>query len=755
MPAHSLLASLLRLLVAPIVFGVLVLSAFAILVARGAIDDRWTIAIVLVGIALPIAAMTIATFVTARGIVRRLRAIAENATAFAEGRSLAPPLGGDDEIAALERAFHTMADQVGEREEVLSRYRYLVENAQDIVFLIRHADARIIEANAAACAAYGYSLAEFEKMTIWDLRAPRRRDEPLGSLNRYPASFESEHVRKDGETFTAWVRANTLQINGERYLFSLVSDLTQRAQRERELREARDQALAATEMKSRFIATMSHEIRTPMNAIVGLSEMLLTEELGEQHAERVAMLNSASKSLLGLVDDLLDLSKLEGGMMELREEPLLLDALLDQAVAAVESQATRKGLTIRTSVDGRLPAGLRGDALRLRQVIVNLLNNAVKFTERGGIELRVTRAVEEPGACILRFEVKDTGIGLTMEERERIFAPFAQVDSSSTRRVQGSGLGLWLCKNLVARMGGKIGVESARGRGSTFWFTARLAEDARAAGAPLASADPPAAAPPSPAGRARVLVAEDNEINQQVASMQLDQLGYEVLVVGNGAAAVDAALEGSYDLVLMDCQMPELDGFDAVARIRQAEREFGGHLPIVAMTANAAGSVASYTSAGFDDLLRKPVTLTALKTVAERWIRPRGACPCIDVEVLRSLVGDERTALEHFLVRLKAGLSEVIERLVMAVYATDLASVARIAHELKGAAASVGARELSARALTLEKIAQEGRSEELDDAMCEISAALACVLQFDFSAQSLEPASSPPPSSQQEGFASA
>jgi PAS domain S-box-containing protein len=708
--------------------------------------DASTWWLLLTAVTLPLAVFSVIVYITARNVNLRLRAIAANADAFAQGRSLGAPLGGNDEIAALDRAFHTMADEVGAREHVLQRYRYIVEHAQDIVFLFRRSDGRICEANAAACAVYGYSLEEFERLTLQDLRAPHKRLEPLAALDMYPASFETEHVRKGGENFTVWVRANSAEINGEQYVFSLVSDLTQRATRERELRDARDQALAATEMKSRFIATMSHEIRTPMNAIVGLTEMLMADDLGGVHAERVAMLNSAGKSLLGLVNDLLDLSRLEAGMMELREEPFALDALLADAVASVEAQATRKLLTVRTCADGHVPCGLRGDELRLRQVIVNLLSNAVKFTEKGHVELRVTRLPSAPDECLLRFDIQDTGIGMTAEERDRIFAPFSQVDSSSTRRAQGSGLGLWLCKNLVARMGGKIGVESVRGRGSTFWFTVRVAEHDQALVESLPSVEfPPQPAVRTEAGRARVLVAEDNEINQQVIAMQLDQLGYEAFVVADGMAAVDAALDGLYDLVLMDCQMPELDGFGAVARIRQAERQSnsGARLPIVAVTANASGSLASYRSSGFDDLLRKPVTLSALKTVLDRWMRPPNEeCPCLDVDVLRELVGGDKSSLEQFLVRLKGGLSEVVERLVIAVYASDLPAAARIAHELKGAAASVGANDLSQRAFALEKIAKERRAEELDEAMCEVSAALGCVLQYEFSPRSFEPASS-------------
>jgi PAS domain S-box-containing protein len=535
----------------------------------------------------------------------------------------------------LRRAQDDLEKRVQERTAELEKANIALRNSKDYLskiinsigdpIFVKDRQHRCVLVNDAACKLFGRSCEDIVGKTAYELFPTQEmanisweKDEEV-FLTGVENVNEETNTYAPGETRTVLVK-KTLYVDnaGNKFLVGATRDITDRKLAENELKEAKEAAEAAVRSKSEFLANMSHEIRTPLNAVVGLTGLLLSADLTPEQRDYVETVRSSGNSLLSVINDILDFSKIEGGKMELENQPFDLRGCIKVALDLVEANAAEKGLTLRYSLDDRVPATIMGDVTRLRQVLANLLSNAVKFTDRGTVEISVTGQTVAEDQFEVHFAITDTGIGIPEDKLGRLFQSFSQIDSSTTRKYGGTGLGLAISKRLVEMMGGRIWVESRLGKGSTFHF---IIMAKAAAIKPIHSAAAAASQEQRMCSKLdrsrplRILLAEDNAVNQKVALQMLKRLGHNADVAANGLEVLQALERQQYDVVLMDVQMPEMDGIDAARKIR--ERWPKGPR-IVAITAYALeGDRERCIKAGMDDYLSKPIQIEELRSVLD------------------------------------------------------------------------------------------------------------------------------------------
>jgi signal transduction histidine kinase/AmiR/NasT family two-component response regulator len=630
---------------------------------------------------------------------------------------------------ALAIAHEDLAKLHARREKEARQARAVLEamfdNMSDGV-LLYEADGRWVYQNPAMARLHDMSNALMATLpTFADIIRYRTRRGDYGPLEQLPGGLDgwiATRVARFEETSQPaerrrTVSGRTVEVTYRRLsdgrVLTIHRDLTEIVEREEKLQlaraeseRARDEAEAANQAKSTFLATMSHEMRTPMNGVVGTAELLEREPLNERQKRLVGTVRRSATALLRIIDDVLDFSKIEAGRMELEEAPFSLRALVTGTIETLSVQVENKGLALHTTIEPRTPDLLLADATRLRQILFNLVGNAAKFTDVGHITVRVRAVGADDKTVTLALSVSDTGIGMDRRQQERLFKPFSQADSSTTRRYGGTGLGLSIVRRLAELMNGSVAVESAPGRGSTFTVTMKVKRASETSMDGVAE-ETGRDQWPLPATGVRVLAVDDNDINLEVLVGQFTILGVPLDTASNGIEALTLWRNRHYALLLTDIHMPDMDGFELTRQIRAEESATADRprTPILALTANALkGEAERCLAAGMDGYLTKPLTLERLReAVARQAIAvPEGsASGAVDRSVVSGMFGGNPASVERVLERFRTTGARLLDEIEAA--ACDPPRLAELAHQLKGAARAAGAGRLGDLAETVEK----------------------------------------------------
>jgi PAS domain S-box-containing protein len=590
---------------------------------------------------------------------------------------------------------------------------------------------------------------------------PDDRERAVATLRQYfdsnQANYEQEYRLRHRDGTYRWILTRGVALrdaSGRPYrMAGSHTDITERKRAEEELRRAKDAAEAADRAKGEFLANVSHEIRTPLNGILGMTELALETELSAEQRDYLGMVRTASRALMDVINDLLDFAKIDAGRLELDPQPFALRQSLDEALRPLTFRARGKGLAFAWRVEHDLPDQLVGDWPRIRQILINLVGNALKFTERGEVTVSVgmqnaecrmqnerqasdRSSILDSAFCILHFAVGDTGIGIPHDKLPQVFAPFVQADGSTTRKYGGTGLGLSISTKLAALMGGQLEAVSTPGTGSTFTLTVPLGlapDGVENADTARRHSEPPTCRP------LHLLVAEDNPVNQKLVLRLLEKHGHTAEVAPDGKAALAALSRRGFDGVLMDIQMPELDGLQ-VASLYRANEPAGQHLPIVAMTAHArAGDHLRCLEAGMDAYLAKPLDSAELLQVLAQVVAPRGepvvrrgdalpeapAGDVVNIAIALERVGGDRLLLRELVELCLSNVPVWLADVRAAVAGHDGTRLRRAAHTIKGAVSSIGGVEAAAAAAVLEERGRAGRVEGADSDIVAVEQALA------------------------------
>ena len=599
-------------------------------------------------------------------------------------------------------------------EEESKLYHILSKNARDII-LFMELDGSIIDANGAAIKSYGYSYEELLSSNISKLRKDwSLTEEQFQQANSEGIFFQAIHYRNDGSCFPVEVSSQGTNVDGKRVIFSIVRDISERKQSEKALKQAKEAAEAANKAKSEFLANMSHEIRTPLNGIVGMIDLTMLTSLTLEQKENLVTAKSCASTLLKIINDILDFSKMEAGKLTIENINFNIKLLIEEIIKAHSLKATSKGLELNYSFSSTIPKYLVGDPNRLKQVLNNLINNAIKFTEDGTVELMIKQGDITEDFAELKFIVSDTGIGISDENISRLFKSFSQIDGSITRTHGGTGLGLAISKQLVEMMGGTLWVESERNKGSKFYFTMKFkigSEEAKGL----------VYAPKVLKGQKahNILIVEDDRVNQMVITRMLRDKGHSVDIANDGAEALEIFQSKSYDVILMDIQMPRMDGIEATRRIREIEGE-EKHTPIIALTAHALkGDRERFISEGMDEYVSKPIYMDELFNAIEKVASSNDSA--IDIANVSIRFGQNgeveffnRESSNTDENRLSAlnEIEEAVGRLQKALNSNNLEIIEILAHKIKNLANKAGEDELKSIAFKTELSIRRGNIEE-------------------------------------------